>query len=401
MATLGIFTVKVFYRQDGIYYTNGGYGLYLEQMCLNFDRVIMLCKLHKGAPPDGFYRVEHPNLEVVTVPAWWSELGALAVQPIVFAKGMSLARRCDVIHARMPDWNGITGALVAGLRGVPRFHQIIDDWYGLAWSIPLTKAFGLGIGLRAALLFYDWCERRFSRGQMVFAQGQVSYDKHARAAERHLVLSSAHRETDIGDVRPKCTGKRIRLMAVGRLHHVKNHEVLIRALAEVRKTDPRCELRIFGEGNKRAELEALVQELSLEGVVTLPGGLEHDLLWPEYDQSDIFVLPSRSEGTPKVVLEAMARGCPVIASIVGGVPTAVEHEERGLLFASEDQAGLVAAILRMIDDEALREHCQKQAWAFSRQHTLEGSTAFMLDQVVRKWPQLAPLKSPEDIVVNA
>ena len=45
---MGIFTVKVFYRHDGIYYTNGGYGLYLEQMCQRFDTVVMLCKLKKA-----------------------------------------------------------------------------------------------------------------------------------------------------------------------------------------------------------------------------------------------------------------------------------------------------------------------------------------------------------------
>jgi glycosyltransferase involved in cell wall biosynthesis len=393
MATLAIFTVKIFYRHEGAYYTNGGFGLYLEQMCQNFDRVALLCFLKKGAPPQGFYRVEHPNLEVITVPSWPTEAGAVAAQPLVFFKGLMLMHRVDAVHARMPDWTGLTGALVARLTGTPCFHQIIDDWHGQAMRTPLTKTYGLGAALRALLLFYDWFERRLSRGQLVFAQGQVSYDKHAGAAERFLVLSSAHHLRDIGSVLPKCQGEQIILLSVGRLVTVKNHEMLIRSMVDIRKAEPRACLRIVGEGHKRAGLEALVCELGLQDAVHLPGSVKHDELWEEYDSADLFVLPSISEGTPKVVLEAMARGCPVVASNVGGVSSAVEHGERGLLFEVDDRAGMTDLVLQLLSDSELRRRCQDNALAFSRRHTLEESTHFMLSQVARKWPSLVPFKA--------
>lgn len=399
MTTLGIFTVKVFHRSDsGRWYTNGGYGLYLDQMSQNFDRVTMLCKLRKSPPPKGFYEVDHPNLEIVTVPAWPTEVGAIAAQPWVFFRGLAMSRRCDVVHARMPDWTGVTGALASRLNGVPCFYQIIGDTAGLARTIPLGKAWGLGAGLRLALLFYDWCERMIARRQLVFAQGILAYHKHHRASKRHLVLSSAHHDADIGVVRPKCAGDSIRLLAVGRLQSVKNHELLIRVLPRIRDHIPQCEVRILGEGPKRAELEDLVRKLRLEKAVELPGSVAHgDALWDQYDQADIFVMPSTSEGTPKVVLEAMARGCPVVASDVGGIPSAVAHEERGLLFNSNDDDDLVANILRIIEDQRLRDRCQHEAWTFAQQHTLEQSTAYMLKQVTKTWPHLAPLKMSEDV----
>lgn len=125
----------------------------------------------------------------------------------------------------------------------------------------------------------------------------------------------------------------------------------------------------------------------------MPGNLLHgDELWAAYDQADLFALPSVSEGTPKVLLEAMARGCPVVASRVGGIPTAVEHEQRGLLFESGDVDGLAAALTRLAQDRSLRERCQREAWAFSRLHTLEESTSVMLERVLEKWPHLAPLR---------
>lgn len=393
MAIVCIFTVKVFHQEGGNYFTYGGFGLYLAQMCQSFDQVILICKLRSGPPPEGYYKVEYENLEIVTVPAWRTELGALLVQPLVFLKGLAAVRRSDVVHARMPDWTGITGNLIARCLRVPIFHQIVGDTKGLACTIPLTKAFGLGAGLRIVLLFYDWLERFVSHGEMVFAQGQVCFDKHSQAKQRYLVLSSAHHDDDIGEVRPKCGGNRIDVLAVGRLQTVKNHELLVRAIALLRQEDQRWHLRILGEGPKRLEIEKLACKLGVHDFVCLPGNVEHDeSLWRQYDAADMFVLPSVSEGTPKVVLEAMARGCPVVASAVSGVPTAVKHGERGLLFPSGDLPALVAAMRRMATDGNLRQSCQDAALEFAREHTLEQSTRFMLDRVLEEWPQLAPLR---------
>ncbi len=393
MATLGIFTVKLFHRYEGRYYTNGGFGDYLAGMCRLFERVVMLCKVHDTQPPPGFYPVEHHNLTIVTVPGWPSELGAMAVQPLAYARGMQAMADVDVIHARMPDWTGITGALVARRLGKPCFHQIVGDTGALARTIPLTKSFGLGAGLRLALHLYDWCERRVSRGQMVFAQGKAAYEKHHGAAERHLVLSTAHSVKDMGQVTPRFTGERRRILAVGRLQAVKNQHLLIRALAQLRVQDPRWELCILGEGPKRAELEALADELGVRAHVHMPGGVAHGPdLWRAYDEADIFAHPSVSEGTPKVVLEAMARGCPVVASDVGGIPSAVEDGVRGLLVPAEDLDRLVSALERMADDLVFRLDCQNAAWLFARDHTIEESDRYLAHQIERRWPTLAPLR---------
>lgn len=393
MTTLGIVTVKRFHFHEGTYYTDGGFGKYLASMIDAFDKVILLCKVRQAPPAEGFYPVGAPNLEIIETPAWPTELGSIAAQPAVFLASLKLARRADVIHARMPDWTGVTGALAARLVGTPCFHQIIGDTWSLAKTIPLTKHFGLGIPLRAALFLYDLSERLVSRGAMVFAQGKPAYDRHHAASERYLILSTAHKAADIGEVREKFKGQEFQILAVGRLQSVKNHQLLIRALAVLRRRDPRWRLRIIGEGPKRAELEELVASLGLGDAVELPGLLSHGSeLWRAYDEADLFVMCSVSEGTPKVVLEAMARGCPVVAAPVGGVATAVTDEERGLLFPSDDLDALVAAIERMSSDADLRLKCQKAAIEFSASHSLEASTKSTLERVTDRWPQLRPLK---------
>lgn len=394
MSTLGIFTVKIFHLHGGRYFTNGGFGKYLSAISAEFDTTILVCKLKRAPPPTGFYLVNLPNLIVVGTPAWPSELGALAAQPVVFLKGLDVARRADVVHARMPDWSGITGALAARSVGTPCFHQIVDDWRGLRRTIPPLKYYGLGTALKVALSFYEFLELRVSRDQLVFAQGQTAYDKHEAAAERVLMLSTAHSLTDIGEVKPKFGKDHFTILNVARMNSVKNQQLLVRALSILRQKDQRWRLRIVGEGPKRFELEQLARTLRVADAIDMPGLVEHGPdLWAEYDAADVFALSSVSEGTPKVILEAMARGCPVVASAVSGVPTAVKHEHRGLLYASQDARALANTLERISSDHRLRARCQETSLAFARANTIELSTQAMLAKVRGRWPHLAPLSS--------
>ena len=125
---------------------------------------------------------------------------------------------------------------------------------------------------------------------------------------------------------------------IGRLSTVKNQGLLIRAFSQVQKSVPGARLVIVGDGSKRAELAALVKELDIEDEVDL-AGYRSDI--PEQLSGvDCFVLSSLSEGTPLVVIEAMAAGCPVIATDVGGLRAMIDEGETGFLVKSQDQQAL-------------------------------------------------------------
>jgi len=209
-----------------------------------------------------------------------------------------------------------------------------------------------------------------------------------------LVLSSAHTEADVVE-KPtrRLVGKKINLLSVGRLNTVKNHELLIRCLPILLSKHPNLLLRIVGAGPKANFLNRLAKDLCVSEFVELVGSIPHDDLWNEYDNADIFILPSLSEGTPKVVLEAMARGCPVIAADVSGVSTAVENESRGLLFPSRDSKALIACVDRLISDSELREKCQLRAANFAQEQTIEATTERMLNIVSATWEDILPLKN--------
>ena len=127
------------------------------------------------------------------------------------------------------------------------------------------------------------------------------------------------------------------LLAVGRLHAVKDHAFLIRACARLRDLglDFRC--GIAGEGAERDSLSAAIRELRLEDRVELLGHTPRPQIDGLYRQADLVVLTSRSEGIPLVLMEAMARGRIVLAPAITGIPELVIPGETGFLY----QPGIV------------------------------------------------------------
>jgi sugar transferase (PEP-CTERM/EpsH1 system associated) len=138
---------------------------------------------------------------------------------------------------------------------------------------------------------------------------------------------------------------------VGRLNEVKCQDVLIRSFARVRDRFRDARLLIVGDGPRRAELEALVASLGLEGATTFTGYQARP------DQflhaMDIFALTSRAEGLPLAILEAWAAGLPVVSTRVGGIPKVVEHGRTGLLIDPGDEDALTDALCGLLADPLL------------------------------------------------
>jgi glycosyltransferase involved in cell wall biosynthesis len=140
------------------------------------------------------------------------------------------------------------------------------------------------------------------------------------------------------------------LVFAGRLGPQKALGVLLEALAGV----PDVSLAVAGEGPERAALEARTRELGLGGRVAFLGAVPRGQVLRLFRAADASVLPSAWENFPHTVVEALAVGCPVIATAVGGVPEVVRDNENGLLVPPGDPAALGAAIARFFADPDLR-----------------------------------------------
>ncbi len=149
---------------------------------------------------------------------------------------------------------------------------------------------------------------------------------------------------------------------VGRLHWHKNQKLLLKAAPIVLERCPDAKFVIDGEGAMRSELEALRDTLGLSDNILFTG------MTPDVRRLmsafDIFVLPSVTEGSPTVVLEAMALGIPVLATAVGGVPDVIADGGTGLLVPSGNERRLAEGICRLLSsrEEARRIGRSGKAW---------------------------------------
>jgi glycosyltransferase involved in cell wall biosynthesis len=136
--------------------------------------------------------------------------------------------------------------------------------------------------------------------------------------------------------------------SIGRLDPQKGYDVLLRSLAEL----PDVGAVIVGDGPERDRLESLARRLGIDARVVWPGrradARDHLTTF------DVFVLPSRFEGFPLVLLEAMLAGVPIVATDVGSVTELVRDGETGLVVPPDDVEALTHAVRTLIDEPGLR-----------------------------------------------
>jgi glycosyltransferase involved in cell wall biosynthesis len=144
------------------------------------------------------------------------------------------------------------------------------------------------------------------------------------------------------------------LLSVGRVVYQKGFDLAMRALASIR--DIEWIWHIAGDGPQMEALQALAKELGIaERVIFLGWQLRADLI-EQYKKANLFIFPSRHEGMPNALLEAMASGLPVIATCIAGNEELVVNGETGFLVPSEDAKALGIAIRKLLTDTALRQH---------------------------------------------
>ncbi|HJQ32268.1 MAG TPA: glycosyltransferase family 4 protein [Pyrinomonadaceae bacterium] len=174
------------------------------------------------------------------------------------------------------------------------------------------------------------------------------------------------------------------ILAVGRLSREKGHADLVRALGHLRASEPAIDFRLLvvGDGPEREAVETEARAQGVADRLVFAGHVSD--VRPFYALADVLALPSHSEGSPNVLLEAMAAGLPVAATSVGGVPEIVSDEESALLVAPHDAAALGAALARLLKDEDLARRLASNARALVAAHYTPDAYARSLIELYRE-----------------
>lgn len=252
----------------------------------------------------------------------------------------------DVIETFTYDSN-LLALPLAWLAGVPvriaTHHGMIE---GFPWSIERLHSWLVNIGVADVLVSVSQkaleqaANAGTKRQRMVVIQNGIVPSRSDPSQ-----VSMTRREIGLND-------GDIFLLSVGRLVYQKGHEFLISATARVLQRYPHAKAVICGDGNLHQALEAQIARLRLgESVLLLGNRTDIDRY---LSSANIFVLPSRWEGLPVSLLEAMGMGLPVVATRVEGVEEVVQHGVQGLLVPPEDSDALAASLEELIGQPDLR-----------------------------------------------
>jgi glycosyltransferase involved in cell wall biosynthesis len=231
----------------------------------------------------------------------------------------------------------------------------------------ITMHGGLGFAERwRRRVAFRWAARRGRATVAVSRAGAAALATRLRLSPEALIVipNGIRPEPPSGaDIRGELglTPGTLLLIAIGNLYAVKGHDVLLRALAEGGDALPPWHLAIAGRGEEQGRLRALGAELGLGDRLSLLGYRADvaDLL----GAADVFVMPSRSEGLPLALLEAMFAARPIVVSAVGGIPEVVRNGEEALLVPPGDVQALAEVLGRLLPDADLRRRLGERARA--------------------------------------
>jgi glycosyltransferase involved in cell wall biosynthesis len=166
------------------------------------------------------------------------------------------------------------------------------------------------------------------------------------------------------------------IVSVGRIEPPKDYETLLRAFAQVHDRRPTTRLVLVGRGPEREKLSRLAESLGVSDAVSLPGYVENPYAY--IGGASVFVLSSRYEGLPTVLIEALAAGCPIVATDCPSGPREILNgDEYGRLVPVDDVSSMHDAITATLDEPPTRDELRRRADDFSTETVIEAYSSFI------------------------
>jgi glycosyltransferase involved in cell wall biosynthesis len=279
----------------------------------------------------------------------------------------------------------------------PVFLLVVGDYEALLPHLPYR---GLKKTLfRAYVAFEEWALKYMATRSLTFANGAALRQKHegqgARVVETKTTTLTLH---DLATRADTCQSGRIRLLTVSRIDPRKGLRVLPQAVAQLAAAGLDISLDLVGPtigqigDDEREAIRAESARLGVAGRVNLLGPVPLDRLMRLYGEYDLFVLPTQpGEGIPRVLMEAMANGMPVITTGVSGITSLVTHQQNGWLMDDASTAAVVTAVTRLAGNPELRQRLIAGGYATARAHTLERLAAEMMRVAGAELPLAVPV----------
>jgi glycosyltransferase involved in cell wall biosynthesis len=396
---LGYVTPVRAYVNSGGIYMQAASGRVADALAGHYEKLLICTRVVHGPPPaPSDLPLESPNLELVPQPYWGTSLGSLPHFFGIFRAYLRTCRESDMIFVRgMCPYIGALYLCAFALQR-PVCHWIVGNPVAL---LRTSRRRGKLLDLFALLYaLQDRIQSRVGRwltDGVFLCNGRELADAY-RSPHTVATVSSAIRESEFVPRSDTCQGPTIRILFVGYIRPEKGIEYLLDAVSRLTILQP-WELYIVGPSDfpvYRRQLDAIVTSRSIGERVFWTGYSSYgEPLFDHLREADLFVLPSLSEGTPHVLVEARANGLPCISTTVGGVPSSVTDGFDALLVPPKNSDALAQAIERVIRDGELRRALIRNGLVSSRAHTLERFVGIVREQLNRN-PEAAAASVPQE-----
>ena len=353
-----------------------GYGPYIREMNIwlqYVDEVQVIAPLVEGSINPIHEKYIHSKLHFIKVPEFeitslQNIIKTVFKLPKLFNVMYRAMAQADHIHLRGPGNMGLVGALVQILfpnkQKTAKYAGNWDPKSKQPWSYRLQKWILSNTFLTRnmqVLVYGEWPNQ--TKNIKPFFTATYSEEEIGRLGDEEMGRRGDEEMGRRGD-------EVIRFLFVGTLSKGKQPLYVIQLVEELYKRGEKVILELYGEGVLRKDLEHYIAQNNLETIVTLKGNQNKETVLKGYQNSHFLILPSKSEGWPKVVAEAMFWGCVPIASPVSCVPFMMGNGSRGVILKEEINQD-VSQITTLINNHEFYQKMASEGQSWSRQFTTD------------------------------
>jgi len=377
--SLGVVLDDPYYRCDEVYYAANPLATFFEHLRPYFPNGVILCPpvgiINKSSHKDEIclYRCSG-KISFVDRPYYSHKLNFISrigelLLPTV-KRLAQLVRSVDILMIRTPSVVSYLAFLIGRYYGKPILLYMAGDLVERGHQLQGKGLFTRN-ALRLFVMCYAFLERSMAKNSHCLIFGDRLLQRIGSSNKRIKFEMSLIPEEVVSNRKDTCNATVITLLYVGYLADTKGIPVLLSALNSLRDKGINAKVKLVGYGPLEESLRERVSNGELNGSVLLVAAKPFgQALFDEYKTGDLFVLPSLSEGIPKVLFEAMAFGLPIVATRVGGIPDIIKNEINGLLVDPLDSKGLANSIQRIIETSSLRRSIIKENYKIVQGYTL-------------------------------
>lgn len=379
---LVIVTHVAHYAHGNAVFAYGPYAREIHLWAELFEELVIAAPCYRCPPPGDALPLPGRRLKLRPQPETGgtdaaAKLRQLAMLPVLVSTLSVAMWNADAIHVRCPGNLGLLAALLAPLFSRHRVAKFAGQWGahpGEAWSVRFQRWLLRTRWWNAPALVYGSNDGDPPHIVPFFTS---VLDRHQMGRARRAACARANRSG------PE------RIVYSGRLSDDKNVDVLLDAVAQLRALGRRSVTTIVGDGPARGALEQRASTLGIAEDVHFTGALPLDGVLAHYERADVLVLPSNTEGWPKVVAEAMAFGVVCIGPDRGIVPSMLA-DGRGIVIEPRSVGALVSALTTLHEEWPSYADARSGAAAWAQQYTQERLVDALRAVLERAWRPDAP-----------